>query len=104
MTVAVAGRDALGNTVRAGGVALQAHVKQYLREGDAAAPKVFAAEVVDRSNGTFEIGFDLKHACDFEVHTDTSSAEGTEPELGSRAEHAPSHIGENGFRDLMTWR
>jgi hypothetical protein len=53
--------------VQAGGVALQAHVKQYLREGNAAAPKVFAAEVVDRNNGTFRVGFDLKHACDFEV-------------------------------------
>ena len=53
--------------VQAGGVALQANVKQYLRERDAAASKVFAAEVVDRSNGTFEVAFIVQHACDFEV-------------------------------------
>ncbi len=61
----MAGRDELGNTVVAGGIALQAHVKQYLRDRDDAA--VFAAAVVDRSNGTFQIEFSLKHACDFQV-------------------------------------
>ena len=61
----MAGRDELGNTVVAGGVALQAHVKQYLRDRDDAA--VFAAAVLDRQNGTFQIGFSLKHACDFQA-------------------------------------
>ena len=61
----MAGRDELGNTVVAGGVALQAHVKQYLRDRDDAA--VFAAAVLDRSNGTFQIEFSLKHACDFQA-------------------------------------
>ena len=65
MSVAVAGRDGLGNTVVTGGAALQAHVKQYSRERNDAT--VFAGEVVDRHNGTFEVGFNLKHACDFEV-------------------------------------
>ena len=70
MSIAVAGRDELGNTVATGGVALQAHVKQYLRErSDATA---FAAEVIDRHNGTFEVGFNLKHACQFEVRPRSS--------------------------------
>lgn len=69
VTVAVAGRDELGTTVVAGGVALQAHVKQYLRDRDDAA--VFTAAVMDRSNGTFQIGFSLKHACDFQVRART---------------------------------
>lgn len=67
VVLAVGGRDALGNTVMAGGAALQAHIKMHPHANKSSATKLLPAEVVDRRNGTYEVTHDMKVACDFEV-------------------------------------
>lgn len=64
---AVGGRDEYGNTVAAGGVALQAYVKMQPHAADTGATEALRAEVVDRGNGIWQISHDVKVACDFEV-------------------------------------
>ena len=63
----VGSRDEYGNTVAAGGVALQAYVKMQPHAADTAVTEALRAEVVDRGNGIWQISHDLKVACDFEV-------------------------------------
>ena len=68
LTTTVAGQDEFGNAATAAeGVTPQACLTMYLPDGDPAVPKSESAAVIDRHNGTFEISYDMKLACDFEA-------------------------------------